>query len=300
METTLSFPGLGIGEFTVNSEAFSLFGAPIAWYAIIICIGMIFAVSYVVFRANQIGIDSEKILDFSLFVIPIGVLGARLYYVIMKPDQFDSLFDVFNLRDGGLAIYGGIIAGALTVFTICKIKKISFLALADCVVPGLIMAQSIGRWGNFMNGEAFGAQTDSFLRMGIHNRISEYYFKNYDHMVYVHPTFLYESLWNLVGFIAINFFYKHKKYDGQIFLMIFGWYGLGRMIIEGLRTDSLYLFGTSIRVSQALAGVLFVTCTAFLIYFAFKRPNSPFYKMEPAKETADSKKEKTENNDSEE
>ena len=300
METTLSFPGLGIGEFTVNSEAFSLFGAPIAWYAIIICIGMIFAVSYVVFRANQIGIDSEKILDFSLFVIPIGVLGARLYYVIMKPDQFDSLFDVFNLRDGGLAIYGGIIAGALTVFNICKIKKISFLALADCVVPGLIMAQSIGRWGNFMNGEAFGAQTDSFLRMGIHNRISEYYFKNYDHMVYVHPTFLYESLWNLVGFIAINFFYKHKKYDGQIFLMIFGWYGLGRMIIEGLRTDSLYLFGTSIRVSQALAGVLFVTCTAFLIYFAFKRPNSPFYKMEPAKETADSKKEKTENNDSEE
>ena len=284
--TTLSFPGLGIGEFTVNSEAFSLFGAPIAWYALIICVGMIFAVTYVIYRSKQIGIDSEQILDFALFVIPIGVLGARLYYVIMKLDQFHSIGDVFNIRDGGLAIYGGIIAGALTVFVICKIKKIYFPAFADCVVPGLIMAQSIGRWGNFMNGEAFGAQTDSFLRMGIHNRISEYYFKNYDHMVYVHPTFLYESLWNLVGFIAINFFFKHKKYDGQIFLMIFGWYGLGRMIIEGFRMDSLYLFGTSIRVSQALAGLLFVTCAALLIYFAFKRPDRPFYKMEAAKATA--------------
>ena len=278
--TKLSFPGLGIGEFSVNSDAFSLFGAPIAWYALIICFGMIFAVSYIIFRAKQIGINSEHVIDFALFVIPIGVLGARLYYVIMDINSFNSIWDALNIRNGGLAIYGGIITGAITVFCVCKYKKIDFLAFADCVVPGLIMAQSIGRWGNFMNGEAFGGITDSFLRMGIRNVNSMLTFGTYD-MVYVHPTFLYESLWNLIGFIGVNIFYKHKRYDGQIFLMIFGWYGLGRMMIEGLRTDSLYLFGSSIRVSQALAAVLFVTCTTLLIYFAIKRPNRPFYRMEP-------------------
>ena len=292
-ETKLSFPGLGIGEFTVDSEAFSLFGAPIAWYALIICFGMIFAVAYIVFRAKQIGIISDHVIDFALFVIPFGVLGARLYYVIMEIDSFDSIGEIFNIRGGGLAIYGGIIAGAITVFCVCKYKKIDFLAFADCVVPGLIMAQSIGRWGNFMNGEAFGCETTNFLRMGILNFNSVYTFDTYE-MVYVHPTFLYESLWNLVGFIGINIFYKHKKYDGQIFLMIFGWYGLGRMWIEGLRTDSLYLFGSSIRVSQALAILLFVTCATLLIYFAIKKPNRPFYRMEaPAEE---SKVEKVEKN----
>lgn len=278
--TKLSFPGLGIGEFSVNNEAFSLFGAPIAWYALIICFGMIFAVTYIIIRAKQIGIDSEQVLDFALFVIPIGVLGARLYYVIMEIDSFHSIGEVLNIRNGGLAIYGGIIAGAITVFCVCKYKKIDFLAFADCVVPGLIMAQAIGRWGNFMNGEAFGGITDSFLRMGIMNTNSMYTFGTYE-MVYVHPTFLYESLWNLIGFIGVNIFYKHKKYDGQIFLMIFGWYGLGRMWIEGLRTDSLYLFGSSIRVSQLLAAILFVACTAFLVYFAIKKPQRPFYRMQP-------------------
>ena len=292
-ETKLSFPGLGIGEFTVDSEAFSLFGAPIAWYALIICFGMIFAVAYIVFRAKQIGIISDHVIDFALFVIPFGVLGARLYYVIMEIDSFDSIGEIFNIRGGGLAIYGGIIAGAITVFCVCKYKKIDFLAFADCVVPGLITAQSIGRWGNFMNGEAFGCETTNFLRMGILNFNSVYTFNTYE-MVYVHPTFLYESLWNLVGFIGINIFYKHKKYDGQIFLMIFGWYGLGRMWIEGLRTDSLYLFGSSIRVSQALAILLFITCATLLIYFAIKKPNRPFYRMEaPAEE---SKVEKVEKN----
>lgn len=281
METKLSFPGLGIGEFTVDSEAFSISGIPIAWYALIICMGMVFAVCYVIYRAGQMGINSDHIIDFALFVIPFGVLGARLYYVIMEIDSFDTIGEVFNIRGGGLAIYGGIIAGAITVFCVCKYKKIDFLAFADCVVPGLIMAQSIGRWGNFMNGEAFGslAGPNNFLRMGIYNWNSVDTFGVYD-MVYVHPTFLYESLWNLVGFIGVNLFYKHKKYDGQIFLMIFGWYGLGRAWIEGLRTDSLYLFGSSIRVSQALAIVMFVVCTSLLVYFAIKKPDRPFYKME--------------------
>ena len=288
-ETKLSFPGLGIGEFTVDGEAFSLFGAPIAWYALIICLGMVFAVCYVIFRAGQIGINSDHIIDFALFVIPFGVLGARLYYVLMELDSYDTLGEALNIRNGGLAIYGGIIAGAITVFCVCKYKKINFLAFADCVVPGLIMAQSIGRWGNFMNGEAFGSETTNFLRMGILNYNSMYTFDTYE-MVYVHPTFLYESLWNLIGFIAINIFYKHKKYDGQIFLMIFGWYGLGRMWIEGLRMDSLYLFGSSIRASQALAMLLFVACTALLVYFAIKKPDRPFYRMEATEDKSKKKK----------
>ena len=283
--TKLSFPGLGIGEFTVKSEAFSIGDFSIAWYGLIICLGMIFAVGYVMFRAARIGIDSDQIIDFALFVIPIGVVGARLYYVVMEIDSFHSLGDVLNIRGGGLAIYGGIIAGAITVFVMCYVKKIYFPAFADCVVPGLIMAQAIGRWGNFMNGEAFGSITDSFLRMGIKNYNSMITFETSE-MVYVHPTFLYESLWNIVGFIGVNIFYKHKKYDGQIFLMIFGWYGLGRMMIEGLRTDSLYLFGTGIRTSQALAALLFIVCTAFQIYFAFRRPTKPFFKAEPKKAVA--------------
>ena len=292
--TKISFPGLGISEFSVNSEAFSIGGFSIAWYGLIICLGMIFAVSYVIFRSSRIGIDSDQIIDFALFVIPIGVIGARLYYVLMKMEDFKTFGDVLNIRGGGLAIYGGIIAGAITVFVMCRIKKIYFPAFADCVVPGLIMAQSIGRWGNFMNGEAFGSQTDSFLKMGVQNLNTLHTFKTSD-MVYVHPTFLYESLWNLVGFIAINIFYKHKKYDGQIFLMIFGWYGLGRMMIEGLRTDSLYLFGTGIRTSQALAAVLFVVCAAFQIYFAFRRPTRPLFKAEPKKAVAEGCTEECEN-----
>ena len=191
--TKLSFPGLGIGEFTVKSEAFSIGDFSIAWYGLIICLGMIFAVGYVMYRAAAIGIDSDQIIDFALFVIPFGVIGARLYYVIMEIDSFHSLGEVLNIRGGGLAIYGGIIAGAITVFVVCHVKKIYFPAFADCVVPGLIMAQAIGRWGNFMNGEAFGAITDSFLRMGIKNYNSMITFGTSE-MVYVHPTFLYESL----------------------------------------------------------------------------------------------------------
>ena len=298
MESKLSFPGLGIGEFTVDSEAFSIFGASIAWYALIICFGMVLGVTYVIYRAKKIGISSEEVLDFALFVIPIGVLGARLYYVLMDLDNFHSLWDVLNIRGGGLAIYGGIIAGALTVFGVCKYKKINFFAFADCIVPALVMAQAIGRWGNFMNGEAFGEITDSFLRMGILNGNSIYTFGTRE-MVYVHPTFLYESLWNILGFIGVNIFYKHKKYDGQIFLMIFGWYGLGRMLIEGLRMDSLYLFGTSIRVSQALAGALFVICTSIIIYLAVKKYEHPFYFREKPEEVDAKSNKKSKKSESE-
>ena len=272
----LSFPGFGIDNFKVNSEAFSIGSLSIAWYAILITIGMICAVLYTVYRAGKIGLKSDDIIDFALAAIPIGIIGARLYYVLSEIDRYNSFKDVINIRNGGLAIYGGIIGGALAVFLVAKLKKIPFFAIGDCCTPGIILAQAIGRWGNFMNGEAYGYETDIFCRMGISNINSTLDFQT-TAMVYVHPTFLYESLWNILGFILINLFYKHRKYDGQIMFMVFGWYGLGRMLIEGLRTDSLYLFNTSIRTSQLLAAIVFVAMLGLLIYFQIKKPEKEMY-----------------------
>ena len=228
----ISFPGFGIGEFSVNSVAIP--GIDIAWYAIFITIGMVLAVLYTVFRAKRIGITIDDVIDLALWAIPIGIVGARLYYVLSKLEDYNSFLEVINIRNGGLAIYGGILAGALTVFLVCRHKRINFFAFADCCTPGIILAQAIGRWGNFMNGEAFGATTDIFCRMGLSNVLTG------GELVYVHPTFLYESLWNILGFVLVNLFYKKKQYDGQVLFAVFGWYGLGRMFIEGLRQDSLY------------------------------------------------------------
>ncbi len=275
----ISFPGFGIGNFEVNSVAFSIGSLTIAWYALIITLGMISAVAYTIFRAKGIGIKSDDIIDYALALIPTGIVGARLYYVLAEIDRYHSFKDVINIRNGGLAIYGGIIGGFLAAVIVSKVKKIPFLAFADCCVPGIILAQSIGRWGNFMNGEAYGGETDIFCRMGLKNGNTFGDFATTE-MVYVHPTFLYESLWNLIGFILINIFYKHKRYDGQVLFLIFGWYGLGRMLIEGLRTDSLYsnIFGIQFRTSQVLAGLILAVCLGFLIYFAIKKPKKELYK----------------------
>ncbi len=298
--TKVSFPGLGIGEFEMNTAAFELFGVQIAWYALFITLGMICAVLYVIYRSKHINISVDDIIDFALFTIPIGVVGARAYYVIMEWKSYPTFASMLDIRSGGLAIYGGIIAGAITVFAVCYFKKINFLAFADCVVPGLILAQAIGRWGNFVNGEAYGSVTSVPWRMCspqiAYELISKELITSAEYTeilngtLGVHPCFLYESLWNIVGFIAINLFYKHKKYDGQIFLMIFGWYGLGRAFIEGFRTDSLYLFGTDIRVSQALALLILVACAAALIYFAIKKPNKEFYVRKVAVQVDDKAK----------
>lgn len=269
----ISFPGLGIEEFSVNSVAFEIFGIEIAWYALFITFGMICCITYAVLQSRKIGMTFDDVIDFALFTIPIGVIGARLYYVLSELDQYHSFMDVINIREGGLAIYGGIIAGTITVFVVSLVKKINFFAFGDCVAPGVLLAQGIGRWGNFMNGEAFGYETDWFCRMGLQN------FLTGNKLMYVHPTFLYESLWNLLGVLLVYLFAKliGKKYDGQLILLTFGWYGLGRMFIEGLRTDSLYIPGTEIRTSQALALLIFVFCLAMLIYFFIKKPTKPLY-----------------------
>ena len=286
--SSIAFPGLGIGEFDVNSVAFTIFGRDIAWYALIITFGMIMAVIYAVVQANKIGITLDDVIDYALFTIPFGIIGARLYYVLSEIDQYDTFIEVISIHEGGLAIYGGIIAGTITVFAVSYFKKIDFFAFGDCVAPGVLLAQGIGRWGNFMNGEAFGYETDLFCRMSLNNVLTGY------KTLEVHPTFLYESLWNLVGVLLVYLFIKFigKKYDGQIILLTFGWYGLGRMFIEGLRTDSLYIGNTDIRVSQLLAAVIFFTFLALLIFFHFKKPAKPFYVK--TAEVADEKVEKVE------
>lgn len=277
---TLSFPGLGIGEFTVNSVAFTLFGVEVAWYGVIIACGALLAILYVMWRAKQNEIKTDDVLDIALLTLPLGVVGARLYFVLMSLDSFDSFWEIFDIRSGGLAIYGGILGGALGVFIMTRVKKLSFFKMADSICPAVMIGQILGRWGNFMNVEAFGTETTLPWRMGILSYGGEW--------TYVHPTFLYESLWNLLGFVLINTFYGWKKkrglqkYDGQIFLMVFTWYGFGRMLIEGLRTDSLYI--GPLRVSQVLGGVFFLAGLGLLLYHHFTKTDMLFKPLEEKKE----------------
>ena len=258
----ISFPGLGIGEFEVNKIAIPLGENGIRWYGIIITLGMIVAVTYAIWRAKQKGNNTDDLIDMALYTILLGVIGARLYYVIFN-GNVRSFYDVIAIWDGGLAIYGGIIGGVLGIFLVCKFKKLHFFSLLDCIGPGVMIAQAMGRWGNFFNGEAYGGIIAEgspfyFLRMGLlPNSFGR-------EMAYVHPTFLYESLWNVVGFVLMNVFYKKKKFDGEGALWYFGWYGLGRMAIEGLRQDSLMFFDL-FRVSQVLAAVCVVASVTLIV-----------------------------------
>ena len=278
MQNTVSFPGLGISDFAVNNEAFSIGGFAVYWYGIIITLGIIAAFILAVYRGKFEKVCFDDIVDVALFTVVLGVIGARLYYVLTSLDEFIPepfalgvfLRNVVNLRGGGLAIYGGIIGGILGIFFTTRYKKIKFLKLTDMAALGVMIAQSMGRWGNFFNGEAFGGiVTEShplyFMRMGLISSNSIFTFGTTD-MVYVHPTFLYESLWNIIGFILINLFYKKKKFNGQISCMYLAWYGFGRMFIEGLRTDSLYIPGTAIRISQLVGFLCFVVFGALLVW----------------------------------
>ncbi|MBQ9151458.1 MAG: prolipoprotein diacylglyceryl transferase [Clostridia bacterium] len=264
MSTTVSFPGLGIGEFSFDRVAFELFGKPIYWYGVIIMLGIIAAFIHANLRCKQEGIKSDDILDIGLFTVIFGVIGARLYYVVTTLDthDYDSFIDIIAVWEGGLAIYGGIIAGATAIVVTALVKKINPFKVTYTIAPGVGLAQAIGRWGNFMNGEAYGYEVaeDSFLypfRMGL---VSDY---TGDTMKYYHPTFLYESLWNIVGFVIITLLYRKKKFNGQVTLMYFAWYGFGRMFIEGLRTDSLYV--GDFRISQVVGAVCFLAASALLV-----------------------------------
>lgn len=263
----ISFPMFG--DFSVNPpSSFNLFGRPIYFYAVIIACGMILAALYCAKRAPQFGLTDDNLYDFIIWAIPLCVIGARLYYVAFKWDYYAENFgEIIAIWNGGLAIYGGVITGIIVALVWCKVKKIPFFALADLASFGLLIGQAVGRWGNFMNREAFGAKTDAFCRMGL----------TYPGMetVYVHPTFLYESLWNLIGLVVLHIWTKKggRKYDGQVFWLYIFWYGLGRAWIEGLRTDSLYVGQTDIRVSQLLAAISAAAALAVLIVKAIKKPD---------------------------
>ncbi|MGM9634710.1 MAG: prolipoprotein diacylglyceryl transferase [Candidatus Avispirillum sp.] len=276
----VSFPGFGLGPIEIHKVAFQLFDGKIqvTWYGILIAVGMILAFFYAMSRAKFEGIKSDDMIDLALFILIFSIIGARLYYVIFPPKGVtylvtdggfwhnvgQTLLNVVSVWEGGLAIFGGLIAGFIVTFLVARHKKIRLPVLLDTLAPSLLLAQSVGRWGNFMNGEAYGYETDVIWRMGL---------KTTSGYIEVHPTFLYESLWNIIGFAILAIFYKKKKFNGQIFYFYMIWYGLGRAFIEGMRTDSLPLWGLTdfsgnpIRVSQALAALIFIAGVALMVFF---------------------------------
>ena len=262
----ITFPGLGI---SVNPpQVLELGPLTIHYYGLIIATGLLLAVWYASRRAGQFGLTEDHLLDGVLWITPFAILCARLYYVVFywkEGGYADNLLSIFYIWEGGLAIYGGVLGAIAGIFIFAKIKKLKPAAVFDLVALGFLIGQCIGRWGNFMNREAFGAETDCFLKMGLLNTATGV-------VEYHHPTFLYESVWNLAGFLLLHFLSKKRSYDGQIALGYVAWYGLGRAVIEGLRTDSLY-WGPC-RVSQLLAAISCVVAVGILLW-QFFRPHDP-------------------------
>lgn len=275
MNTTIRFPHLGL---TLNpGKSFTVFGIEIAYYGVIIALGMLAGALVAYREAKKTGQKVDDYIDFTLYTLIAAIIGARIYYVIFEWDYYSAHpLEIFNLRAGGLAIYGGVIASALTLFIFTKVKKLKFWLMADTAVQGLIIGQIIGRWGNFFNREAFGGYTDSLFAMqlpvseakGITQELIEH-LVTIDGVSYVqvHPTFLYEGTWNLLLFIGICLYKRHKKFDGEIFAIYLMGYGVGRFIIEGLRTDQLVIKALGgIAASQVLSIILIVLAAAFVIY----------------------------------
>lgn len=263
----ITFPGLGI-EVNPNPVLISLGGLSVHWYGVIIAAGMILATWYASRRAPAFGLTEDHILSLLLTALPFGIVGARAYYCLFNWQLYAANpVSVLFIWEGGLAIYGGVIGAVVGAALYARFSKTPMGPLADLGGLGLLIGQGIGRWGNFVNREAHGGVTGSWLRMGLVEG---------GQVVYYHPTFLYESVWNLLGFVLLHFFSKkHRRYDGEIFTMYVAWYGLGRAWIEGLRTDSLYLFGTGLRVSQLLAALSCLIAAGFLIWNLYIRPKDP-------------------------
>lgn len=286
----IQFPKLG-WRFNIDPTAFTIGGVAIQWYGILIALGLTVAVLYCFPKMKRFGIDPDRAIDAVLGGIIGGVIGARLYYVIpswadYQRDTFkDTFLAVINTRNGGLAIYGGIIGALIVGLLICKIKKVKMLPMLDVTALGLLIGQGIGRWGNFVNQEAFGTNTDSFLGMtggkiqmviNSEMQIGGSMYENGLEMVWsdpVHPCFLYESVWCILGFVLLDFLSKRRKYDGQILLMYMAWYGIERAVVEGLRTDSLMI--GSIRISQAISIVIAIIAIILLVIMHFRVKRDP-------------------------
>ena len=273
----IAFPHLGIYLENVP-KSFTVFGFQIALYGLIIGIGVICGVFMAVHIAKLEKMDPDIIWDFAIYAVIFSVIGARIYYVVFSWDLYkNNLLSIFNTRQGGLAIYGAVIAAFMTLFVYSRLKKLSPYQIGDCGVYGLVLGQIIGRWGNFFNREAFGSFTDSLFAMRLPIdavRAKDIAQSHWDGMatysaanfIQVHPTFLYESVWNLCLLIAMLLYHKHKKYHGQMCLIYLGGYGIGRFLIEGLRTDQLLIPHTQIAVSQMLGIILFVFAVALNAY----------------------------------
>lgn len=257
----ITFPGLGL-EFAINPVAVDIFGLEVYWYGVIISAAFLIAVILALMDSGKFGIKQDDIIDLVIIVTPIAIIGARLYYVAFNPKPYmANIWEIFNVRHGGIAIYGAILASIAAAYVFCKYKKIDTWKLFDFASPYFVLAQAIGRWGNFVNQEAYGSETNLPWRMEIfdYQRLER---------IAVHPTFLYESLWNMGVFAILMWYRKRKKAEGEIFLLYMILYGVGRFWIEGLRTDSLYL--GPMRVSQVVAGVLAVSM-AIVLYIRRKR-----------------------------
>ena len=285
MHTEISFPNLGIYLKNVG-KSIDLFGIEIAYYGLIIGTAILLGFWIAAREAKRTGQNPENYLDMGIIGVIAGIVGARLYYVIFSWDMYkDNLLDIFNLREGGLAIYGGVIAAVISVLVLAKVKHLSAPQIFDTIAMALLNGQMLGRWGNFFNREAFGGYTDSLFAMRLpldavrSSDVTEQMRRHIERIdgvsyIQVHPTFLYESLWCMVLLIILFAYRKHKKYEGELFLMYLFGYGLGRFWIEGLRTDQLLLPGVGIAVSQLLAGAIVVGTGAAMLYLRKKHKNS--------------------------
>ncbi len=263
--TQISFPAFGIKMDP--TKGFSLGPLDIHWYGVIIAVGLMLAVIYGVRRCKEFGLAEDDLFDGVLCIVPFAIVCTRLYYCIFKWDYYGQHpAEIFKIWDGGLAIYGGVIGAAIgiVVFALVKKNKVRLTSVLDLTALGFMIGQSVGRWGNLINREAFGAETDIFCKMGLLDERTGL-------VTYYHPTFLYESLWNLCGFVLLHFLSKKRKYDGQIALCYVAWYGLGRAFIEGLRTDSLYI--GPFRVSQLLAAASCLAAVTVLVIMHFRKPD---------------------------
>lgn len=277
MHRTIDFPNIGIHLKSVGDHI-TVFGFDIAYYGMIIGLGILVGILIAALEAKRTKQNPEDYYDLAIYAVIFAIIGARIYYVIFSWDMYkDHLLSIFNIRQGGLAIYGGVIAAVITVFVFANKKHLSAPVLLDTAVLGLVAGQMIGRWGNFFNREAFGEYTDGLLAMRLPvdavrgsdiTELMRKHMETEDGVSYIqaHPTFLYESLWCLLILILLLLYRKHKKFNGEIFLIYLAGYGFGRFWIEGLRTDQLLLPGIGLPVSQLLAGVLVAASVLLILY----------------------------------
>ena len=279
MTNLVQFPGLGL-SFEINRVALSIGGFNIYWYGVCIAFGICLALVFAFRHSIEFGVDPDSMVDVILIGVVLGIVSARAYYVAMAPFKYESIWEMIAIRDGGLAIYGGIIGGFLFGGLACKWRKVPVLPMFDLTAMGFLVGQCCGRWGNFFNQEAFGCNTT--LPWGMYSEGTRSYLMGstvtvqngvtIDPNLPVHPTFLYESLWCLLGFLILNYIvHKHRSFKGEIFVLYGVWYGVERMVVEGMRTDSLYIGSTSIRVSQVLSAMIAVVALVYFIVVMVKK-----------------------------